>query len=1062
MKSTLLILSLLCTFAASSQTITISGKVTNEDNEPIAGATITIKQFNHSTITGKNGSFTIEGSRLTDTLIISAIGYETKEEYYTGNSMMTIILKLKITALGEVIVSTGYQNLNKERSTGSFEKINTALLNRAVSTNWLSRLEGVSSVYFDKRANAQDDITIRGRSTIFANADPLIILDNFPYEGTIENINPNDIESITILKDAAAASIWGARAGNGVIVITTKKGNYKRKPSLQFNLNTIIGDKPDLFYSPDIASSDFIDVETFLFGKGFYNGDINNSTTRPPLTPVVEMLAKRRAGQISAADSMNFIDAMRNYDYRNDMEKYFYQRSVSQQYAISYSGGEEKVNYFFSAGYDKIKTNFVNNSNERFTLSSRLSVLPVKFLELGLSVSLTELGTITSIGSNISPGGNKASLYPYARFADDQGNPLSIVKDYRYSFIDTAGGGKLLDWKYRPMQELYDADNNTQQSNKRIGVTVGIKINKNLSVDLLYQYENETQEKRNHFSQNTYFTRNLINRYYNPSAANKYGIPLGGILDQTHSSLLSHNARLQTNYNGSWSGVHEVSAIAGAEIKQTETGSNNYRVYGYSDDVLTHVNVNYVDNFPTYAGLSSAQIIPNPAGFSGGLLRYISGYANAAYTYRKKHTISLSVRKDASNIFGVTANQKWVPLWSSGYGWQLNKEKFYKLSWLPSLKFRVTYGYNGNVDNTLSAFTTIRYVSNALFTGQQYAQIRSQPNPELRWEKTGLLNLALDFSFRNDRVSGTIEYYWKNGKDLIGFAPIDPTTGVQDIMQRFAFKGNVAAMKGNGVELALNTENIKGAFNWSTNFLFNYAATRVTDYVLVNVNASSFLGLGLTVNPIPGKPLYSIYSYRWAGLDPANGDPQGLLNGTISKDYTALTGVTVNDLVYNGSAVPEIFGSLRNTFRYKIFTLSANIVYKLGYYFKRPSINYNTLFTTWRGHADFANRWKKPGDEIYTNTPSMIYPNSNANRDNFYSASEVLVEKGDHIRLQDIALSWDINIKKKWPFKNMQLYAYINNIGIIWKANNAGLDPDYFSSGFPLPITCAIGFKTNF
>lgn len=492
--------------------------------------------------------------------------------------------------------------------------------------------------------------------------------------------------------------------------------------------------------------------------------------------------------------------------------------------------------------------------------------------------------------------------------------------------------------------------------------------------------------------------------------------------------------------------VHDMIILAGTELRQLQSADHTFRTYGYSDELLTFGTVNWSANLPVYGNLANPQLVPNPASFSEGTLRFVSLYANGSYTYKEKYIVSASIRKDASNLFGVNANQKWIPLWSAGLAWKASGR----------IKLRASYGYNGNTDNSLSAFTTINYFTNAMFTTLPYARVNNPPNPELRWEKQSLLNIGVDFNTKDKRIEGSIDFYTKNGEDLIGNSPVEQTTGVQSLQGTFSYRGNVAAMSGKGIELALNTINIKGIVNWKTNFLFNYNATKVTRYTRTDLNAGAYLGLGLTVNPIVGKPLYTIYSYQWAGLDPNKGDPLGFIDGQSSKDYTALVNVTVDKLKYHGSAIPTIFGALRNEWEYKNIALSCNITYKFGYYFKRSSVNYTSLLNNWRGHSDYANRWQKPGDELSTNVPSMIYPNPSVNRDNFYNSSSVLVEKGDHIRLQDIALSW--NFKKS----QIRIYAYINNIGILWKANKQDLDPDYFDSGFPLPTTYSLGFKTNF
>jgi len=662
----------------------------------------------------------------------------------------------------------------------------------------------------------------------------------------------------------------------------------------------------------------------------------------------------------------------------------------------------------------------------------------------------------------------KNAIYPYARLADDQGNPLPTPKDYRMAYTDTAGAGKLLNWEYYPLNEINYADNRFKQTDILLNLGAFYRYNKHVSFDVKYQYESQAGKTSNLYDVTTYLTRNFINRYSQVVGGQvQYGIPMGAILDLTDASLLSQAARVQANFNQQIIKGQELTVIAGGEVKQIQSGSNNSRTYGFNPDVLTSGNVDYVNNLPIYGNLSSATTINNPNGFSEGVLRFLSAFSNASYSIRGRYTFSASAREDASNLFGVKTNQKAVPLWSAGFSWQLNQENFYHSKALPVLKLRLTYGYNGNVDNTLSALTTIKYASRAPVTSLNYANTNNPPNPELQWEKTAVFTTGIDFVSRNHRFSGSIDYYRKKGVDLIGLSQVDPTTGVLDPSQSsFYFKGNVADMNGQGVDLNVTANILQGGFKWSAVLLFNYTESKVTKYNMSSTLASSFLGGGILINPILGKPLYTIYSYKWAGLDTLTGDPQGYLNGVVSKNYSSILNAPVDQLQYHGSALPVYYGSLRNTFSFKGFSLSVNIAYKLGYFFRRPSISYYALYNTWDGHADFSARWQKPGDEKYTNVPSMIYPNANSNRDALYTSSSVLIEKGDHIRLQDIAFSYDFAqqlLQHKSTFKNIQLYTYINNLGIIWKANKAGLDPDYFSnSGYPLPMTVSFGTKITF
>jgi TonB-dependent SusC/RagA subfamily outer membrane receptor len=337
------------------------------------------------------------------------------------------------------------------------------------------------------------------------------------------------------LKDATAASIWGVRSGNGVIVISTKKGRLNQRMSVEFNSNVTIGQRPDLYYSPAfIKSSDFISLETDLFNKDFYSDDFM-SEDHMPVSPVVEILAKRKANLITASDSASQIDAYKKLDVRNDQSKYLYRKSVIQQYSLNIKGGSNNSTYFLSLGYDKNLSNQSGNQNSRITINSLSTYTPIRNLEFSANVVYTR-----SNMDNNSPlpsfqvGGmnNSKGIYPYARLADANGNALPIVKDYRYGYIDTAGGGKLLDWRYRPLSELSNADNTVKAVDAKLVVGVKYSFLSYFSAELKYQFEQGNTDGRNYYSTDTYSARDLINKY---SAINSgivsRPIPLGAILD---------------------------------------------------------------------------------------------------------------------------------------------------------------------------------------------------------------------------------------------------------------------------------------------------------------------------------------------------------------------------------------------------------------------------------------------------------------------------------------------------------------------------------------------------
>jgi len=278
-----------CPLASVAQRVLTGCVLDSASRTPLAGASVRLKSSGGQT--GPDGIFHIRVAADTGTLLITYTGYRPLFTRFTDLGSQNYYLSPLTSNLKELVVSTGYQQLPADRATGSFSTVDNTLLNRRVSTDVLSRLEDVTpGLIFNRNVPGRvNDISIRGQATLFSNAQPLIVLDNFPYDGDLNNINPNDVENITVLKDAAAASIWGSRAGNGVIVITTKKGHYNRPVHVSFNSNVTVGAKPNLFYATKMSTSDFIDVEQVLFSRGFYNNSAN-SPNHTALTPVVDLL----------------------------------------------------------------------------------------------------------------------------------------------------------------------------------------------------------------------------------------------------------------------------------------------------------------------------------------------------------------------------------------------------------------------------------------------------------------------------------------------------------------------------------------------------------------------------------------------------------------------------------------------------------------------------------------------------------------------------------------------------------------------------------------------------
>jgi hypothetical protein len=480
------------------------------------------------------------------------------------------------------------------------------------------------------------------------------------------------------------------------------------------------------------------------------------------VTPVVETLLARDRGDITSASADAQIDAMSKYDIRNDLEKYFYQKSINQQYAVNFSGGSSIDAYYASIGFDKNRTNVVGLSNQRITLKIENTFSPVKNLEINGYINYIENNS-SNTGYNIP-----TPIYPYARLADDQGNALAVPYIYRTAFVDTAKYPGLLDWHLYPLKELRNGYNN--QFDKQFDIRSGARVKYNflpeLSAEVKFQYEKVLSNESITYSPESFFARNLINEYVqvDPNTGNAiYPIPIGGILDQSNSERTIWNVRSQLNFSKKWS-KNQIVALTGVEKSQDNYDFYSNRLYGYNPNVHTfNTNVDYLDFYTLNASLGQQAQVPTNNNYTGILNRFLNYYANGAYTYNDKYIFSISGREDGANLFGVKTNQQIKPLWSSGVAWNISNEAFYHVNWIPLLKLRITYGYNGNINNNATAFATAQYATDPdNLTGAQYAQIVSAPNPALSWEQIRVINYGVDFEMLNQKISGTFEYYTKN------------------------------------------------------------------------------------------------------------------------------------------------------------------------------------------------------------------------------------------------------------------------------------------------------------
>ncbi|SMC86897.1 SusC/RagA family TonB-linked outer membrane protein [Pedobacter africanus] len=998
--------------------IDVKGTVTDaETGKAIPGVTITLKGTKRLVIADEQGNFIFSDVPEDGILVFSNIGYVSSEVNAAAKLMVKLVPFNQM--LENVVVSTGYQSLPRERAAGSFGVIKQATLDKRSNVNILSYLEGQVPGLL---TGADGRITIRGQSTLVnANKDPLIVLDGFPIERSVESINPNDVESITVLKDASAASIWGVRAANGVIVIQTKRGQSAVKPlDISFSSTLSLTQTSDLAKLPYASTASFIELEKYKVDNNltFFTGK-----PRPAITPVVDAYLNNPSG---AAALVGPLQQINSYQEFKDL---FMSPANRQQYALNIAGKGEKSTHRASFSYDKVNAEFKHNSTERLLgdLFETLTLLPSLKAELGLNFVLNNT---RNNGMGFS---DLKTLLPYQRIVGDNGVYLPQPQTFYQGDKDAlVASGYPYNWNYNLMQEYNNKDNKIISSGLNATAGLNYKIMEGLYALAAYQYESGTSTATNLYNEESYFTRNAVN--FSTSVKNNVittGIPKGSIYRESIGRTYSHTFRGLLRFDNELTPQkHYLSAIAGMEVRAVGSKLSNQTKYGYNPQSLQFARVNYNTMYTDIRG--SQQLIPDETIFQDNLNRFVSFYSNAGYTYNDRYTLNASARLDKTNLFGSSDQYRNVWLWSAGLSWQLHKEAFLQHSVFNSLVLRASYGINGNVDRSTSPYL-IANVATDQQTNQPYAYVANPQNPLLRWEKTTVTNLGLDFALLNGRLSGTLEYYHKLSDDLLGNATVNGTYGFNNAYI------NYASMKNRGADVRLSGQILNRNFKWNATLNYSYNQNTVKHVDFPQKTVGSYLA-GVAQE---GKPLDYLYSYKWAGLS-ANGWPQVFNEKGQAVDYKTDMASTLA-LVYQGTATAPHYGALINEFSYKGFSVLTNFTFKMGHKFRVPVIQYEPIGDAAQVHKDWDLRWKKAGDEAFTNVPAAPTSITGLNvYDRYARYADIQVETASLVRFRELLINYafDAKLFRKTPFTRLNLGLQARNLAT-YKFNKAGLDPEY-------------------
>jgi TonB-dependent starch-binding outer membrane protein SusC len=1033
----------------------IKGRVIDPQGNGVSGATISADQHSHAA--DAQGFFVMKSKMSVNSVLITCVGYEGREVAIRHGAPNVVTLEPAPKSIAAVtVVNTGYQQLPKERVTGSFATVTGKQFQEVITPDIISRLplmvNGMAALPGSlTRGRPPGGITVRGISTFTsAIADPLVIVDNFPYKGKLENLNPNDVATITVLKDAAAASIWGAQAGNGVIVITTKKGQFGRKGiSVEAHSNVSFFEEPDLFKVKSIATTDIIDLELFLFDHRDRFAD-TASKTRVPFSQVYELLFAARSGEMTPAAARAAVDSLRGLDYRNQLQQYFYRGAVHQQHALSVKGGSEKTSWILSLGHDR-DISELGAPGRRTTARFNSAVRPLKGLEI--TIGLMYASSVNKSGRPAGLNFKGQGVPPYTQIADAKGHPLPFYNQYRQSFVEASSTlPGFVDWRYYPLEDWKYRRTRSTINDLMANIGINYQTRFGLSADIRYQYQQEYDQDSIYYDHRSFYTRDMYNTYVGgPTAPGllEHAIPKGDIIDFSDSRMSVQDLRAQLQYEKKFS-LFRVAVLAGAHLNEKKrTGNEFMRIWGFNPENNTHAPFDYNKSYWHYPNQIMVGF-PSLQEFRRTNHRLVGTYVNASISYQSRYTLSFSARRDASNLFGVAVNDRWKPLWSVGGMWNIAEGHPAVAAIFPVLKLRGSYGKQGNIDPAKVAVTTLVYGGLNQYNMGQVWTIDQIANASLKWEEVAMFNIGLDFTTASGRISGSVEGYSKRVKDLYDNYPVEPTTGYdKPTMVR-----NVGKLSAAGLDVQINSINTTGLLRWTTQLLLNIQHDKVLhrEYPLT---ANRLVEGGF----VKGSSMYAYWAYKSAHLD-ATGSPQGYLAKKLSTDYAALTNnqYPVEDLAYIGSLVPKLFGALGNNFSYRRWTVATRLTYKLGYYFERPSINYNQLVLQRAGHPDYYGRWQRPGDEAMTRIPAFVYPRIPA-RDVFYGNSDFLATRADHIRLAYVNLGYQIPhiLGEKL---GVELYAIVNNIGIVWRANKHGIDPDNIN-GLPAARSFTIGARIS-
>lgn len=1078
-KLKLTLLLLLTTLTMMAQERVVTGVVMDGElqGEPLIGATVSVGdgKVGQGTITDYNGHFTLKVPAGTKKLTVSYVGYESRViNLETGKMEYMVSLPADSKHLSEVVV-TGYQKIDRRKLTASVSQLN--LSEEAVGAvknidqALAGQIAGLSAVTASGAPGAPVKIRIRGTASINGVQEPLWVLDGIPMEGndvpavenlndiddlyqtSIAGLNPSDIENITVLKDAAATAIYGARAANGVIVITTKKGKEGR-PVINFSTKLTYSTKVSIDRLNLLNSNEKVGLELDLLRSDYtyreHKGGVAN---------ILDELGEFNAYKTGGWDALSptaqqRINHLRTID--TDWNDILFRNVFNREYNVSISGGSERSHYYASAGYYKEQGVVKGVENNRYNVTLKSDFKINKILKLGLSIFANQReqeSYMTDTGGFTNP------VY-YSRRANPYFEPYNALGGYNY---DQNVQGRENE---APNFNIFEESNNT--SKKRVDrsvmaiVDAELQFNKHLKLTSQFGYQYDNFHLNRYAGQDSYAMRKAKEyASYTIDGVYRTILPDGGMTKKTdsHSSQWTWKAMLE--YARRLGEIHDLEVMLGTEVRHVESEAQTSTAYGYDERTLTTQPVifpteNIARNYPLHEETHQENA-------------YVSWFATGSYTLLYRYTLGASIRFDGSDVFGVAKKYRYLPLYSVSGLWRAKEEKFLRdVKWLSELSLRASYGIQGNIDKNTSPYLIGTFQRTSVLPGYVETVISAEtaPNPDLKWEKTKNVNLGFDVAFLKNRIRLSVDYYYRKSTDLISSRKLPLETG-------FAYTSvNWASMKNTGWEIALNTRNISTKdFTWTTSVNLGFNTNEVLNETVAE--NSTYPGR-------EGYPVSALFAYKTAGLD-AEGYPLFVAKDGSLQTATeffklnrfgasTLTAEEQRNLyTYMGSEDPKCSGGFINNFEYKNWQLGINFMFNLGMKVRvQPSYSPTYFDRGQNTNHDILNRWTPTHTNtdmatLMVNTPSKSAEYTHYAEYNTYSMLDLWVKDCNYWRLQSIRLGY--KLPKEWlqhiGISSASLSLEGRNLLVFASNYDNFLDPETMGNPFAQPITKSIIFGLN-